>query len=44
MNEELRKIALKAGAPEDMMDSLWFNIFCLKFADLIISACEDELK
>lgn len=44
MNAELRKIAEEAGAPEDMLNSLWFNIFCQKFAHLLIVALEEECK
>jgi len=44
MNEELRKIAINAGAPEEVIDDLWFNIFCTKFADLIIKEMEDQDK
>lgn len=44
MNEELRKIAINSGAPEEVIDDLWFNIFCIKFADLIIKEMEDQDK
>jgi hypothetical protein len=44
MNEELKQIASDCGAPEDMLNSLWFNIFCLKFADAILTLAEEELK
>lgn len=44
MNTELKQIAVEAGAPEDMLNSLWFNIFCKKFAHLILLAAEEELK
>ena len=44
MNDELRKIAEAAGAPEDVLDTLWFNIFCQKFAHLILLAAEEEMK
>lgn len=44
MNEALREIAIQAGAPEDMMESLWFNIFCQRFAHMILMAAEEELK
>ena len=44
MNPELRAIAQSAGAPEDLLDSLWFNIFCQKFAHLILLAAEEELQ
>jgi hypothetical protein len=44
MNEELKQIAIECGAPEDMINSLWFNIFCLKFADAILTLAEEEMK
>ena len=44
MNEALREIAEEAGAPEDMLNELWFNIFCQKFAHLLLLAAEDECK
>ena len=44
MNETLREIAVEAGAPEDVLDTLWFNIFCQNFAHLILLAAEEEMK
>lgn len=44
MNEELRQIAEDAGAPEDMLNSIWFNLFCVRFADMILTLAEEELK
>lgn len=44
MNEELRQIAEAAGAPEDMLNSIWFNLFCVRFADMILTLAEEELK
>ena len=44
MNETLREIAVAAGAPAEMLDELWFNIFCQNFAHLILSAAEAELE
>lgn len=44
MNDELKQIAIEAGAPVDMLDSLWFNIFCQKFAHLLILYVEEECK
>jgi len=44
MNEELKQLAIEAGAPEDMLDSLWFNVFCQNFAHLILLAAEEEYK
>lgn len=44
MNEALKEIAIEAGAPEDMLNELWFNIFCKNFAHLILLAAEEEMK
>ena len=44
MNEDLKKIAIKAGAPEEVLEELWFSMFCMKFADLIIAEIENEYK
>ena len=44
MNEALREIAVEAGAPEEVLDELWFNIFCQNFAHLILLAAEAELE
>jgi hypothetical protein len=40
MNEELKALAMMAGAPDEVMDELWFNIFCKQFAHLIILEME----
>jgi len=42
MNEELKQLVLKAGAPKEVLDELWFNIFCQQFANLLISEMEKE--
>jgi len=44
MNEELKKIAIEAGAPEEVINDFWFNVFCIKFADLLIQEIEDQDK
>ncbi len=44
MNEELKKIAIEAGAPDEVINDLWFNVFCVKFADLLIQEIEDQDK
>ena len=43
MNDELKALAIKAGAPEDILDELWFNIFCEKFADVLLTEAEKEV-
>ena len=40
MNEELKQLVLKAGAPEEVLDELWFNIFCQQFADVLLTEME----
>lgn len=42
MNEELKQLVLKAGAPKEVLDELWFNIFCQQFAHVLISEMEEE--
>jgi len=42
MNEELKALVLQAGAPVEVMDQMWFNIFCQQFADLLITIMETE--
>lgn len=44
MNELLKKIVIEAGAPDEMLETLWFNIFCAKFAHLILEMAEEELR
>jgi hypothetical protein len=42
MNEELANIAREAGAPEQVMNTLWFNVFCQKFAFLLFNLIEED--
>ena len=42
MNEQLKQLAVDAGAPEEMLAEMWFHIFCAKFADAILTAMEEE--
>ena len=42
MNEELKQLVLKAGAPKEVLNELWFNIFCQQFANVLISEMEEE--
>jgi hypothetical protein len=44
MNDELKAIAVEAGAPEDMLNKLWFNVFCQKFAYLVAEELQSENK
>jgi hypothetical protein len=40
MNAELERLVRAAGAPEEVMDQLWFVVFCQQFAHLLISEME----
>ena len=42
MNDELKNLAIMAGAPKEVINELWFNIFCQQFAHLIIEQMETE--
>ena len=42
MNDALKALAVEAGAPNDMLNALWFNVFCQKFAYLIAEELETE--
>jgi hypothetical protein len=43
MNNELKKLAQQAGAPAEVLDELWFGLFCMKFADVILTSAEQEM-
>jgi hypothetical protein len=43
MNVELKTLVIKAGAPKEMLDEFWFNIFCEKFADVLLTEAEQEV-
>jgi hypothetical protein len=43
MNTELKKLAQQAGAPQEVLDELWFGLFCMKFADVILTNAEQEM-
>lgn len=44
MNEELKAIAVEAGAPKEVLNTLWFNLFCQKFAHLLVEELEKEVS
>ena len=44
MNNELKQLAVDAGAPEDMLNKLWFNVFCQKFAYLVAEELQVETE
>ena len=43
MNTELERLVRAAGAPEEVMNQLWFVVFCQQFADLLIAELEAEI-
>lgn len=42
MNAELMKIVKAAGAPKEVINDLWFQLFCYKFAYLLTEEFERE--
>lgn len=42
MNKFLKEIVTKAGAPKEVVNELWFNIFCQKFAHELMTVLEEE--
>jgi len=42
MNDELREMAVRAGAPDAMLNEIWFHIFCQKLVDEVIAEMEQE--
>ena len=44
MNDELKALAVEAGAPVEVLDTLWFNIFCQRFAHLLVEELEKEVS
>jgi len=44
MNEQLRKLVERADAPADVLNEIWFHIFCQKFANLLLAEMEDDFK
>jgi len=43
MNDELKALVLKAGAPKEVMDELWFNLFCKQFAYVLLTEAEEQV-
>lgn len=43
MNDELKALAMAAGAPEELLEELWFSIFCKQFAHLLLEEMEKTL-
>ena len=44
MNDELKAIVVEAGAPEEVLNTLWFHVFCQKFAYLLANELEKEVS
>ena len=43
MNEELKAIVIRAGAPAEMLGEMWFHIFCQRFVQEILDK-RNELR
>ena len=43
MNEELKALVLRAGAPAEVLHQHWFNLFCQRFADVLLTQAEAEI-
>ena len=43
MNDELKALVMKAGAPPPLLNEIWFNIFCQQFANVLLSQAEVEV-
>lgn len=44
MNDELKALAVEAGAPAEVLNTFWFNIFCQKFAHILVEQLEKEVS
>ncbi len=44
MNEELKAIVIRAGAPAEMLEQMWFHIFCQRFVQEILDQAAGEIK
>lgn len=45
MNKELRAIVVEAlGGEIPELNEMWFNVFCIKFANLLFFMIEEELS
>jgi hypothetical protein len=42
MNEALKELAVECGAPEEVLNQLWFSIFLQTFTHKIIEMAEQE--
>lgn len=39
----LEQLMIDSGAPEEVMDQLWFHVFCANFAHNLIAMAETEV-
>ena len=44
MNDALRELAVRAGAPEAMLNEIWFHIFCQKLVAEVITEMEQDIS
>jgi predicted DNA-binding transcriptional regulator len=44
MNEQLLALILKAQPPKQVLDKMWFHVFCQKFANVLLEEVEKELE
>jgi hypothetical protein len=42
MNAELKALCEQAGCPEEVMNTLWFNIFIQKYTHFLLEKLEQE--
>lgn len=42
-NPALEQLMLDSGAPEEVMQELWFHIFCANFAHNLLTMAEHEV-
>jgi hypothetical protein len=43
MNDELKALVMKAGAPDEVMNEFWFNVFCQDFANVLLTEAEKQV-
>ena len=43
MNDELKALVIKAGAPAPLLEEIWFHVFCQQFANVLLTQAEKEV-
>ena len=43
MNDELKALVIKAGAPAPLLDEMRFAIFCQQFANVLLTEAEKQM-